>query len=153
MGIRFEYIDREVKRLVKKFGTRCPFTLCRLLKIMVISEDLGQLYGYYTKHFNIKMIHLNERFDKNQLRVVCGHELGHAQVHPNENTPKLREYSLNSEWLVEMEANYFMLKLLIDGSHQEYPFIDTAKKILKFYGLPLELEDFFIRHSKRLLNE
>jgi len=150
VAIRFNTIDALVEDLRKKHDTKNPFEILRAHDIKLIDEDLGEIYGYYQKLSQIKLIHLHNGLDEAFRNFTCAHELGHAFLHPNENTPRLREQSLNSEIIIEGEANYFGLRLLIDGSHKDYPGIDTAEKILRFYGIPLELERFLKKVLSKL---
>jgi len=140
LAIRYDHIDKTVDELVQEHGTRNPYEIAEEKNIFVVEENLGDIYGYYQKRFQIKLIHLNKELDEHFGRFTCAHELGHALLHPNENTPKLLQKSLNEGVLIEGEANYFGLKLLIDGSHLEEDSLDTTEKILAYYGLPLELE-------------
>ncbi|MCL1950384.1 MAG: ImmA/IrrE family metallo-endopeptidase [Turicibacter sp.] len=150
MAGRFEAIDKKVDALVKKHGTRDPFQLAEAMGIRLIEHELGEIYGFYLQEYRIKLIFLNKNLTESKLRYTCAHELGHAVLHPDENTPKLFGISQNLELMVEAEANYFMLKLLIDGSHKE-EYLDTMEKILNYYGLPRELEGLLKRLPDTIL--
>lgn len=42
-------IDKKINKLVKLYQTRNPFRIARELKILVLEEELGEIYGYYSK--------------------------------------------------------------------------------------------------------
>lgn len=44
---------------------------------------------------------------------ACAHELGHALLHPDANTPFLTKYTYLSVDKYEIEANKFALELLV----------------------------------------
>ncbi|EHD4919975.1 ImmA/IrrE family metallo-endopeptidase [Listeria monocytogenes] len=136
-----EYIQIKISELVKIHETRDPFTIAQEKGILVLKEDLGEVYGYYNRVNRIKMIHLNDLFSEKRKLFTCAHELCHALIHPNENTPQLSKQTIISEWKVEKEANYFATQLLIDGSHLESN-IDTKDKVLNYYGLPTEMRKY-----------
>ncbi|TKC15710.1 ImmA/IrrE family metallo-endopeptidase [Robertmurraya kyonggiensis] len=132
-----EHIERKVRSLVSQFQTNCPFKLAKLLGIQVVHEQLGNTMGYYSKHFRIKIIHLNEKLDTEEKEFVCAHELGHAIHHPDANTPFLKKHTLFSTEKIEQEANVFALNLLFleKELHEQYS-IETA---LNKYGIPQKL--------------
>ena len=74
-------IPRRVSNLIKKWGTRNPFLLCKYLKIDIMYRDLGDIKVYYKKSVGKKIIVLNEKLDEFSLKVVLAHELGHALLH------------------------------------------------------------------------
>ncbi|MFC6464988.1 ImmA/IrrE family metallo-endopeptidase [Marinilactibacillus sp. GCM10026970] len=142
-----ELVDQHLYRVIKKFKTRNPLEIAEEKNILVLYEDLGDILGYYNSVSRIKFIHINNSLQKNIENFVCAHELGHALIHPNENTPQLSKATLKSEWTVEREANEFATKLLIDGSHEEYE-IRGKYDILDYYGLPYEMERFIHKEDK-----
>ncbi|EAE6375071.1 TPA_asm: ImmA/IrrE family metallo-endopeptidase [Listeria monocytogenes] len=136
-----EFIQQQIQKLVNIHETRNPFLIAKEKDILILKEDLGEVYGYYNKINRIKMIHLNNLFSDERQLFTCAHELCHALIHQDENTPKLSKQTIVSEWKVEKEANYFATQLLIDGSHLEH-YIDTTDKIINFYGLPEEMKKY-----------
>ncbi|EGP7077192.1 ImmA/IrrE family metallo-endopeptidase [Listeria monocytogenes] len=135
------YIQQQIKKLINIHETRDPFFIAKEKGILILKEDLGEIYGYYNKINRIKMIHLNNRFPEERQLFTCAHELCHALIHHDENTPQLSKQTIVSEWKVEKEANYFATQLLIDESHLEH-YIDTIDKIISFYGLPEEMKKY-----------
>ena len=55
----------------------------------------------------------NTDLSESEQRFSCAHELGHALLHPDANTPFLTKYTYLSVDKYEIEANKFALKLLI----------------------------------------
>lgn len=136
-----QQIKLKIDELLTKYDTRDPFLIAEEKGIIIITEDLGDIFGYYHKVSRIPFIHINERLSYQNQVFTCFHELGHAIFHPNENTPKLSSVSLCSEIRIEAEANYFATKFLIDGSHHDY-YIQSKPALLKYYGIPQQMERF-----------
>lgn len=136
-----QYINLKVQELILKHETRDPFKIADELGIAVLFEELGDIYGYYHKVSRIPFIHINERLSYQDQVFTCFHELGHALLHPHENTPKLSKMSLCSEIRIEAEANYFATRFLIDGSHHDY-YIQTKQELLQYYGIPKQMDRF-----------
>lgn len=121
--------------LINKFDTNCPFKLAKLLGIQVIHEPLGNVLGYYSKHFRIKIIHINESVEENKAKFVCAHELGHAVCHPDSNTSFLKKNTFFSTDRIEVEANTFALELLFN----DYNDLLTIDDAINEYGIPKQL--------------
>lgn len=136
------HIDKIISKLIKIYGTNDPFKIAKYLDIEVIDWSLKEVMGLYTKLIRQKFIFLNENLEVYEREFVCAHELGHALLHPDSNTPKLTRNSLISEIKVEREANYFGTNLLIRGTHQWELENPTNIEILKYYGIPIEMERF-----------
>ena len=109
-------IKRRVANLCKKYGTKDPYKLCKMLKINVLYVDLGNVKGVYKKVLTNKFIVLNEKMDAFCQKVVLTHELGHAILHNSQNIQTLKDYNLFPETnsKIELEANIFTAELLID---------------------------------------
>ena len=106
-------IDALITKLVKKYNTNSPFELAKCLNIVIFSEPLGEINGYYNTIFRQKQIHINSELSDPKKKFTCAHELGHALMHPKENTPFLRGSTFFSVNKLEIEANTFAVKLLI----------------------------------------
>ncbi|MGN0330086.1 MAG: ImmA/IrrE family metallo-endopeptidase [Kineothrix sp.] len=106
-------IKRTVNRLCELHHTRNPYVLASAMDILVIHEDLGQIGGYYNKLLRMKQIHINHHLSESGKLFTCAHELGHAILHPNENTPFLKQNTFLSVHKLENEANLFAAELLI----------------------------------------
>lgn len=134
-------IDKKINKLVKLYQTRNPFRIARELKILVLEEDLEEIYGYYSKLKQIKMIHINSNLDEMGKWITCSHELGHCVLHPNENTPMLSKKTLVSELKIEKEANYFATHLTIDPTLDGFDHMTKYEKLVCF-GLPDEFDRY-----------
>lgn len=141
MLVSKQQINLKIDELLRRYNTRDPYLIAEEKGIVVITEDLGDIFGYYHKISRIPFIHINERLSYQNQVFTCFHELGHAIFHPNENTPKLSTVSLCSEIRIEAEANYFATRFLIDGSHHDY-YIQTKQELLQHYGIPKQMERF-----------
>jgi Zn-dependent peptidase ImmA (M78 family) len=132
-----EQIHSKVSKLTNKYKTNCPFKIARLLGIEVLHEDLGNTFGYYSKNFRIKIIHINEKAGDKLQEFICSHELGHAILHPDANTPFLKKNTLFSTEKIEREANYFAMRLLFSDDYIDGPvsFIEAVKE----YGIPEQM--------------
>ena len=123
----------------KKYDTSNPFDLAVCLGIIVIFEDLGAINGYYNKQLRMKQIHINQNLPEHIQKLTCAHELGHALIHPNSNTPFLRNSTFYSVDKFEIEANTFAAELLIsDDDIAEYKNF-TVDQFARMFGYREEL--------------
>lgn len=127
-------IKNLIKKLERKYKTRNAFELADALGIIVTFEELGNINGYYNKQFRIKQIHINCNLPDHLKLLTCAHELGHALLHPNANTPFLRSSTYLSVSQLEIEANKFAVELLITDDalidYQEY----TTRQLATILG-------------------
>ena len=110
--------------------------------ILLTFEPFGALNGYYTKKYRIKHIHINGRLSRQEQRFACAHELGHAILHPDANTPFLTQKTYLSVDKLESEANKFAVEFLIpDDILCEYvrDYKYTAEQISRILGYQKEL--------------
>lgn len=132
-------IRKKLTYLVKKYDTNNPFELADCLGIKIIFEQLGSINGYYNKQLRMKQIHINCDIPKHMQKFTCAHELGHAILHPDANTPFLRNYTGFLISKLEIEANKFAVDLLISDSdlveYQNY----TTGQIARMLGYNEEL--------------
>lgn len=125
-------IKRKVHLLTKKACSSDPFDIAAVLNVKVVFEALGNVNGYYNKTIRMKQIHINEDLPPAMQTFTCAHELGHAVLHPNVNTPFLRRNTLFSVDRMEREANKFAVELLIPDL-TEYADM-TLDQIATMYG-------------------
>lgn len=134
-------IKEIVEDLIKKHGTNCPFQLAKILKIGILYEDLGSKLGYYSKDYRFKFIHINQGLSNHKQLYVCAHELAHAIMHPEVNTPFLSQFTLFSISKIERQANTFAVELLMpDSLLQEYSEISLYNVAARL-GIPDKLAD------------
>lgn len=133
-------IKKLVTKIIKKYKTNNPFELAEALGIGVLYENLGSINGYYTKMLRSKYIHVNYNLNESRQRYTVAHELGHAILHPNANTPFLRENTLFSVDKLERQANAFAVELLMpDNVISQYEGY-TVHNIASLVGIPNGLE-------------
>jgi Zn-dependent peptidase ImmA (M78 family) len=105
-------IERIVNRLVNKHGCSNPYYIAKENNIVVIKISLDKVYGFYKYIKRNKFIFINSDVDEQVQLLTCSHELGHAVLHPRENTIWLQSFTLFSTDRLEIEANLFALSLL-----------------------------------------
>ena len=128
-----------VERTVNKYHTRSPYELADCMGITIQKCALGTIRGYYLKKFRIKQIILNCDLTESEERFVIAHELGHAIMHENLNTPFLLENTLFSKNKFEREANTFAVELLVpDSTIEENPDL-TIEQLARLTGYNREL--------------
>jgi Zn-dependent peptidase ImmA (M78 family) len=136
-----DFIIKEVERLKKKYGTNNPFEIAKGEKITIYKEPLGTIRGYYNKYARQKSIHINWDLSERQQYVTCGHELAHARLHPNANTPMFRENTFYSINKLERQANKFDAYLLCDIKSIDKYLLENCsyEQIAAALNLPVEL--------------
>jgi Predicted Zn peptidase len=136
-----DFIKKEVARLKRKHKTNNPFDIAEGEKIIVIREPLGSIHGYYNKYARQKFIHVNSDLDEINQYITCGHELGHARLHPNSNTPCFRANTFYSIRKLERQANRFDAELLIDERliDEFCLYHYSLEQLAAFYNVPIEL--------------
>lgn len=127
-------IKKKVDQLIKKFNTRDPYFIAKELGIIIVFEPLGSILGYYSKTYRTKVIHINETSGERQQLFICAHELGHAVLHPNENTPFLKKHTLFSTERIEIEANTFAVELLFLRNNSDE--VTSFHEAIEEYKIP-----------------
>lgn len=140
-------IKETVEGLCKKYDTRDPFQLVDDTGGVLLFENLGSTHGYYSHCYGQKFIHVNNRLDKQQQIVTCAHELGHSILHPDVSTPYLKANTLFSVNKLEIQANNFMVQLLItdDDLIEFFAAGLSSYQIANIYGLPVILIEHKIK--------
>ena len=144
-------IKGTVEKLIKNNNTNNPFEICKALDIVVKFENLGNIFGYCDTHFRMRSIHINENVPEHLQAFVCAHELGHALLHRNINTPFLSKNTLFSIDKIERQANTFAVELLLPDS------LLKENEDINFYclaqcaGIPNGLESLKFKWSSILL--
>lgn len=134
-----ELIEKEVKRLIKQYKTNNPFEIASAKHILVSREPLGSINGYYNKFVRQKMIHINSDLEDHFREFfTCAHELGHAVIHPDANTPFLRDNTYFSINKLEREANTFAALMVIPENILITYNSFTLKQISCAEGIPLD---------------
>lgn len=135
-------IHNEVAYLKRYYKTENPFDIIRAKKILLLSEELGLIRGYYNLVLRQKQIHLNCNLEGIQRIFTATDELGHAIMHPKANTPFLLANTYQSVDRLEIEANKFAVEFLITDEtlyeyfkYQEY----TIEQVARVLGYQKEL--------------
>ena len=140
-------IKSRVEQLKSQFGTRDPFILAESLGVLILDEPLGSVRGYYGRSHRQKVIHINEALEESLRQFVCAHELGHAVLHPDSNTPFLRANTLFSIDRFEIEANRFAADLLLPDDELREAILCryTVPQIAAMYGLSPALVEYRVQ--------
>lgn len=132
--MRADEISGIATKLVDEYS-RDPYYIARSIGIVVTFEPLFQINGFYNTAYRQKFIHINSQLSCRSQRIVCAHELGHAILHPDNNTHFLRSYTLYPISRYEKEATYFASCLLIgDDDLAEYKHF-TYEQLGKLFGV------------------
>lgn len=133
-------IKNIVEKLINKHNTNCPFKLADKLNIHILYEPLGATLGYFSRDFRLKFIHINQNLSTEAQIFVCAHEIGHAILHPDVNTPFLSRHTLFSISKIEREANTFAVEFLMPDSliHDEYECMSLFD-IANICGIPPQM--------------
>ncbi|OQM47502.1 hypothetical protein B6A27_00195 [Anoxybacillus sp. UARK-01] len=134
------WIIRTIDREIKKHKTNNPFEIAENRNIIIRYFPLGQTLGFYMKNARHQVITINSDINDYLKKFVCAHELGHAILHKDENTPFLHRNTLFSKDKIEREANEFAVRLLLyDKNLEDY---ETKYDVLRESGIPYEMERF-----------
>lgn len=138
-----------IKRLVayytKKYGTSNPFE---------IADQLGVLYqignctheGCYIFLKNHRYIFLSNQLNKDELRLVMAHELGHALLDRKANCYFIRSKTLLLVSKLERRANLFAAYLLISDELLSQYTGYTEEQFCQCTGYPVELIRLRMKH-------
>ncbi|MCL6573902.1 MAG: ImmA/IrrE family metallo-endopeptidase [Bacillus sp. (in: Bacteria)] len=134
------WIMERLEREIKKHKTSNPFEIAVNRNILINYFPLGGTLGFYMKNSRHQVITLNSDMNEHLTNFVCAHELGHAVLHPDENTPFLHKNTLFSKDKIEKQANYWATQLLLYESNL-YSY-QTKKEIMMEHGIPYEMERY-----------
>jgi Zn-dependent peptidase ImmA (M78 family) len=136
-----DWIERIVKKLVKSCKTNDPYEIAAQKNINVIQWNLHhEIMGFYKYIRRNKFIFINSNLDEDIKKFVCAHELGHSQLHHRVNTPFLKQSTYFSIDKIEVEANFFAVRLLL--CDEDFQYYETKHQLLREHGIPLEMERF-----------
>lgn len=132
-----KHIIDTVDKLVKKYHTRDPYELCKLLGIKIHYYDLEKkLKGFFFYQSRQKNIVIDSNVNEILERILVAHELGHAVLHTKIAMMKgFQEMEvLDGGSQEEDEANFFVAELILEDKKvlehlSEYSFFETAKML------------------------
>lgn len=104
-------VDR-VGQLVAQYGTRNPFEICDWLDIIVLTAPLDGLRGIYLCEDGVETITISTNLSQLTAKYVCGHELGHSQMHKGINRIFMDSKTFMLPSRFENEADKFAAHLL-----------------------------------------
>lgn len=110
------HIRKIADDIVKRYGSRDPFAICRFLNIEIVEFHFCEnIKGFFVRDnwTNQIIIGLNSKLHTIMIRTVLSHELGHAHLHPDISRYYIRKHTLFSTNKFEREANIFAAELLI----------------------------------------
>lgn len=128
-----------VEQTVHKYGTRSPYEMAERMGIIVQKNNLGTIRGYYFKKYRIKQIILHNDLSESDERFVLAHEIGHAVLHEDVNTPFLMGNTLFSKNKFEKEANLFAIELLVPDEIITENLDLTLEQLARMTGYQREL--------------
>lgn len=147
-------IHSKVIKLIKKYKTRNPFAVAENSGIVVNYVPFNKLKGFFTIINKTSYININQDLNDEMQKIVCAHELGHAQLHKDKiiNHKTCDIMLFNNESKLENEANFFAADLLIADSDIAlyaglYNF--TAPQIANKLSVPVELIYFKTKSMKK----
>lgn len=132
-------IKNLANQLVKKYGLRDPLEITLAKGIMLLEEDLGEVYGYSHTYKRQSFIHLNKNCSLKIKRLVCAHELGYLLIHPKEEIHVVTDSSLEPKDDFERYAKIFAAHLLISDEMVKEHKGKSAEDMAKSLNLPLDL--------------
>lgn len=145
-----DYIIRKVSEVVKRTGTRDPVEICNTLGFSIRFMDLEKrLKAYYYYILRIHNIVIDENINREYIKILIAHELGHSFLHRGINvgamfheTDIFSKYNIDSK---EYEANLFAAELLLEDDiiWEELQTSDlTYYQIAQKLGVPVSLMEF-----------
>lgn len=125
---------------IKKYKTRDPFEICRQKNILILYSDLEpDVRGIYQYYKRKRIIHLNANLSYIEQRAVLAHELGHIDMHHNNNCIFLDRYTYGTKDKFEREANIFAAELLLPDKPARQYWDYSYQQLAAVYGVPEEL--------------
>ena len=147
-----ENLSKVGSRLVKRCGTRDPFSIARQLGIEgLFCDDFGPLKGMYRVIKRSRFIFINKNLSGRMQRIVCAHELGHDQLHRNlAKGSAIQEFMLyDMTTKPEYEANIVAAEILLDTDEileYIYDYGYTSEQIARAMGTDINLVALKIAH-------
>lgn len=118
------------KEVMEKHNTRNPYEIARKENIVVVIEELGNVFGYYNQVMGQKFIHVNESLPAYFQSYVVAHML-YAAFTNNEGMQFLKEKAAAKFIESEKAANQFAIYLAFG----ELDLNESLSQRMKEYGL------------------
>ena len=140
-------MEKLIRTLVRKYKTKCPFTIAEHLNIHIRFADLGEhTRGIYYSKLRRRFIVINSRLNPHWQRFICAHELAHDRLHRGLNRFFLDEHSFINTNKHERQANQFAVKLLL--SFTDTSSIETIEHLFLRNDIPTEMIQYFHKTSQ-----
>jgi len=108
------FIEKEAKRLIKKYKTNDPYEICSAMGIQYFHVDMGSdLNGFCCTDVGIKLIFINNSLPKFKQKLICLHELAHIIFHENYNYKFILEHTYFCLDRYDKEVEFFVACFLI----------------------------------------
>lgn len=126
-----EAIERVVREIAEKYGSRDPFTLCRRMGIEILFVPLtARVRAFYQRIDSLDIIYLSDSLTESEQTPVLAHELGHCLLHRGLNSFFVVRSTLYPVGKFEKEADEFARRLL-EGTELDLSCISPeVRKIL-----------------------
>lgn len=148
-----DYIIKKVQSVIKSTGSRDPEDICRSLNIAVRYHNLERrIKAYYCYYLRIHNIVIDENINRDYVKILIAHELGHCFLHRNlKEIPAFNEtdiFSKTNKDIKEYEANLFAAELLLDDDvvwEELQTSGMTYYQIAQSLGVPVSLMEFKLK--------
>jgi len=119
-----DYIFEEAERMHKKYKTHDPFELLDCIGAVThisYEYERGGLKGYSTILSRTKYAVINGRLNKDDRRIVAGHEVAHLIIHVDVITSSpiqaLRDFNMwDNSGRTEQQANLFAADFMLEDT-------------------------------------
>lgn len=140
-----QWIDDCLNGLIDMYETNNVYDLYSFLEIEIVKipHDNILLQGneaiYCRSYLDKECVFIREDLDLPYEKFILAHELGHALLHTDINTAAFNSRLINTD-KIEMQANYFAIRLLIDERDIDYVYLDgmSIEQISSYLGVPKE---------------
>lgn len=126
-----------VDGLVKKYKTCDPFELCDCMNILVRYSDIGEYRGIYRYSKRNQFITINTSVQDELLKIVCGHEIGHAVLHRGMNRIFM-DTTFSSSSKYERQADRVSVYLALANWDERDLYGLSIDQIWGLTGIPVE---------------
>jgi len=108
------FIEKEAKKLMKKYKTNDPYEICSAMGIQCFAVDMcSDINGFCYTYNGIKCIFINNLLPKFKQKLTCIHELAHIIFHENYSYKFILEDTYFCLDKYEKEAEFFVSCFLI----------------------------------------
>lgn len=140
-----QWIDDCLNGLIDMYETNNVHDLYSFLEIEIVKLPndnillLGNEAVYCRSYLDKECVFIRENLDLPYQKFILAHELGHALLHTDINTVAFNSRLINID-KIEMQANYFAIRLLVDERDIDYIYLDgmNIEQISSYLEVPKE---------------